>query len=357
MQCSGHVQVAVPRIFCVLLDDSVAPVDPITSAQHIQVTSEEEVKHTHLVLDLRSARSTGHEHQRAQLLQAAFSPRRNRPLHADIQASSVSIAILSELTNGCISAQCVAGMAPGKNRPSSGGSRPSSAGRSDAAAPAAVRLSVSMQLNAKAARCAVIGDPISMAWAQAEAHRCRDWQLGGGPDQPGVGASTLYAAPSRGLLFPVKFSAAEVDKVAHAGSDIAACVRVPAFAVHTSEQQLKTVSNMVGSILACVRVAPTQQHLPPVTTTMHVAVKGVLSGRVVIDGHDGTQEIDIARAALVLGQGLGGVVGAMVTHLVVTGVRIIHRSNASSAPAMLLLHVPIPNRSKVCTNCSVHACS
>ena len=250
-----------------------------------------------------------------------------------------------------MNAQCVAGMASGKHRPNS-------AGRSDTSEPAALRLSLSMQLNAKAARCAVIGDPVSMAWAQAEAHRCRDWQLGGGPDQPGVGTSTVYAAPSRGFLFPVKFSASEVDKVAHAGSDIAACIRVPAFAVHTSEQQLKTVANMVGAIVACTRTQPTQQHLPPVSQTMHIAVKGVLSGRVVIDGDDGAQEIDIGRAAVVSGQGLGGVVGAMVTHLVVTGMRITHRSITSSAPAVLLLHVPMSTRSKVCVHapsCLKHA--
>lgn len=337
---------SVPRIFCVLVGDSVTPMDPITSSQHPQNTCEQDVEHTHLVLDLRCARSTEHDNQREQLVQATFSPRRNRPLHADIQASSVSIAIVSELQNGCMSAQCVVGMSPGTIRPSSAGSRPSSAGRSDAA-PAALRLSVSMQLNTKAARFAVIGDPVSMAWAQAEAHRCHDWQLGGGADDPG--ASTMYAAPSRGLLFPVKFSAAEVDKVAHAGSHIAACVRAPAFALHISEQQVKTVTHMIGSIVACTRMLPTQQNLPPVTTTMHVAVKGVLSGRVVIDGPEGAQEIDIGRAALVLGQGLGGVAGAMVTHVVVTGVRIIHRSATSSAPAMLLLHTPTPNPSKACS--------
>lgn len=340
-----------------LLSDSQPFEQPNKHKKQPEDTDEEQQQqpqHTHLVLDVRCARSSGRTSQREQLLQAAFSHRRNRPLHADIQASSVSAAIVSELQDGCMSAQCVAGMAPGKSRPSSANSasmgsssRPSSASSpsSESSVPAALRLSVSMQWNTKsAARCAVIGDPVAMAWAQAEAHRCRDWQLGtGGPKRSHAGASTIHTVPASGLLFPVTFSAAEVDKVAHAGSDVATCIRVPALAVHTSEQQLKTVTNMLGSLIACTRVTPTQQHLPPSTRTMHIAVKGVVSGRVVIDGQDGTQEIDMSRAALVLGQGLGGVAGAMVAHVVVTGVRIIHCSTASSAPAQLLLHVPTGN--------------
>jgi hypothetical protein len=204
-----------------------------------------------------------------------------------------------------------------------------------------------MQLNAKG-RCAVIGDPIAMAWAQAEAHHCRDWQLGGAPDHAPPGAS-MFDAPSRGRLLPVKFSAEEVDKVAHAGRDVAACVRVPAFAVHISEDQVRAVINLLGPILACTRMPPTPQHLPPVTTTMHIAVRGVFCGKAVIEGREGAQEIEVSRAALVLGQGLGGVAGAMVTYVVITGVRIIHRSAMNSAPDMLLMHVPLPKRAKVCT--------
>jgi hypothetical protein len=139
-----------------------------------------------------------------------------------------------------------------------------------------------------------------------------------------------------------------VDKVAHAGSDAAACVRVPDFAVHVSEQQLKVATSMLGSMLACTRMQPSQHNLPPVTSMMHVAVKGVFSGSVVIDGPEGAQEIDVGRAAVVLGAGLGGVAGAMVTHLVLTGVRIIHRSVVGSEPASLMLHVPPHSRTKVC---------
>lgn len=340
------LQVTLPRLFCALLaEPAPAPAPSVWSCASTP-RSVPSAPRMHLVLDLRCyAPPGGAANDPPPLLKVMHDPHCSRPLHADAAASSISLLMVSRSPGGGMYAHCIAGFAAPLR---SSVTADASTINGYQVSSAALRLFVSFKARAHA-RCGVIGDPVSRAWMQANAHCRCDWQLGTYPSQrPAVSLASTYAPPAAGVLFPVAFSAAEVEEAAHAGSLAVVTLRAPHVSAFVSEEQMAGLMVLVGAAVARARV-PAAEDAPPVATATHVAVNVAAAARVSIQRADGRTDIDIGRVACVLGQGIGGVAGATVVHLTATGLRIVHRSADDEGPATLLLHIPSPTRGQVRT--------
>lgn len=337
------MQVTLPRLFCALLaEPAVAPARSMWSGMSTPRSSPS-TPSAHLVLDLRCSAPAGcAANDLPPLLKLIYDPHCSRPLHADAAVSSLSFLLVSAVPHGGMHAHCIAGLVA----PQRGASSPADASTIHGyqVSPAALRLFVSLKAGA---RCGVIGDPVARAWMQANAHCRCDWQLGTGPAQPHAASlASTYAPPAAGVLFPVAFSAAEVEEAAHAGSTAVITLRAPQVSAFVSEEQLTGLMVLVGTAMARARV-PAAEDAPPVDTATHVAVNVAAAVRLRIQRSDGCTDIDVGRVACVLGQGIGSVAGAMVVHLTATGLRIVQRSPGDEAPPALLFHVPPPTSTEV----------
>eukprot|EP00892_Ulva_mutabilis_P006810 jgi/Ulvmu1/4500/UM002_0226.1 len=335
--------VTLPRLFCALLAEPTPPKPLSLWSCSSTPRSVPAVPQAHLVLDLRCTAPPGcPANEPPPLLKVMHDPHRSRPLHADASASSISLLLVSSRAGGEMTAHCIAALVPPSR--AGGDTAPPDASRlhGPSTAPAALRLSVSLQASAHA-RCGVIGDPVSRAWLQANAHCRRDWQLGTCPTlQPAASLASTYAPPTAGVLFPVAFSAEEVEEAAHAGSSAVVSIRAPQVSAFVSDDQMASLMLLLGNAIARARV-PTAEDAPPVATATHVAVNVAAAARVSIQRADGRMDVDVGRLACVLGQGIGGVAGAAVVHLTATGVRIVQRSTNEESPATLLFHIPAPS--------------
>lgn len=337
------LQVTLPRVFCTLLAEPVPAAQSVWSMSSTP-RSRPSTPRAHLVLDLRCYAPPGcASNDPPPLLRVMHEPHCNRPLHADAAASSISLLLVSNGPHGSMHAHCIAGL----TAPQRAAADASSLSNYQVSS-AALRLLVSLKSPAHA-RCGVIGDPVARAWMQANAHCRCDWQLGTYPVHGDAASlASTYAPPTTGKLFPVAFSAAEVEEAAHAGSTAVVTVRAPQVSAFVSEEQTAGLMFLVGTAMARVRV-PAADDAPPVATAMHVAVNVAVAARVSIQRSDGRTDIDVGRAACVLGQGIGGVAGATVVHLTATGLRIVHRSHDDSTPATLLFHIPSHSGYQACS--------
>lgn len=342
-------QVTLPRLFCALLAEPTPPKPQSVWSRASTPRHSSAGPRAHLVLDIRCAAGPGcAANDPPPLLKVMHDPHRSRPVHADAAASSISLLLVSSGSGArCMCAHCIAAFAPPARVGTSMAPADASTLNDRPPASAALRLFASLQTGAHA-RCGVIGDPVSRAWLQANAHCRRDWQLGTCPmHQPPASMASTYAPPVAGVLFPVAFSAEEVEEAAHAGSAAVVSVRAPRFSAFVSEDQMAGLMVLLGSAIARASV-PAEEDAPPLAKAAHVAVNVAAAGRMSIQRTDGRTDIDLGRVACVLGQGIGGVAGAAVVHLTATSVRIVQRSRDEESPATLLFHIPPPSPGQVC---------
>ena len=321
----AHSQVWLPRLCCVFMP---AEFDGLQPGQ----------LPSHLVLDLRSARSppaaTGrtfskrHEEPLLQLSQQISLGHSSAPMVAALHVSSLNMYTLAS-RDATMNATCLLSLQPG----------PAHNGK---ARKAALAVRVVVAAGALGARSAVAGNQLASAWAQAEAHRRRDWMVSSARSLHKASAQASEGAPEQGRLFPTAFSAEQARCTATAGSTSQIAVSVPAAAAHVPLDLLPDIARICGGCARLLRSSAPGDEAPRVASK-HVVATVTAAGNATLVGTEGVYELTVASVDVLHGQGLGRLAGASLTHGGARGVHLTlmpEPGTSGKQAAALLYHIP-----------------
>ena len=328
------MQVQLPRLCCIFM--------------HTEPDAEPRSKPpTHIVLDIRSHAASAYDarprpdtalvHVVQHMSSAPFAPS-SGVITATLAVRHLTVYALRATPRQAdsASAACVLSLQP------RAGSADASGGSPIDAPPCALFVQATLNAEARRATRAIVGDPVAMAWAQAEAHRSRDWESGCASSDslysPGPSAA---GGPAQGRLFPVQFSADDVHNVAHAGAAVSVTVRAPDARARFSLEDIPGYSRLSEGCVRLLRATATGDS-PPSLRCAHVVATVTAGGAVVMTRGCETFDLRVSSADVLYGQGLAGVAGSAVALVVGRGIKLTTSCtdrDGDSAQTHLLYHI------------------